>query len=93
MAVIAPDVPVAWDVSEIEANCVPWCDLAGEAQVSSDGAAWNPFGTFTHGGTYQVRARQTDLAGNTSGWTAVTPIAVSERQESSEQIAWSGRWT
>jgi hypothetical protein len=29
VAVVAPDFPVAWDVSEIEANCGTWCGLAG----------------------------------------------------------------
>jgi hypothetical protein len=93
VAVAAPDIAVHWDVSETDANCFGSCSEDGEAQVSVDGATWNTFGVFAGGGTYQVRAQQTDAAGNTSDWTAVAPITVSERQESSEQIAWSGRWT
>ena len=93
LAVAAPDVAVAWDISETDANCLGSCDSPGEAQVSTDGATWDAFGTFAGGGTYQVRARQTDAAGNTSNWAAVSPVTVSERQESSRAITWSGSWT
>jgi hypothetical protein len=86
-----PDIAVDWSVSATEANCYGGC--GGEAQVSRDGSTWNAFGLFAGGGTYQVRARETDTAGNTSDWTSVAPVTVSERQESSEQIDWSGRWS
>jgi len=90
-AVDPPGIAVDWDVSAVEANCYGAC--GGEAQVSRDGATWNTFGVFAGGGMYQVRARKSDTAGNTSDCAAVPPITVSERQESSAQIAWSGRWT
>ncbi|HET7171291.1 MAG TPA: hypothetical protein VFI18_06630 [Gaiellales bacterium] len=90
-AIDPPGIAVGWDVSAVDANC--YGDCGGEAQVSRDGTTWNPFGVFAGGGTYQVRARETDSAGNTSDWTAVAPVTASERQESSEQVAWTGRWS
>lgn len=90
-AIDPPGIAVDWDVSAVDANC--YGDCGGEAQVSRDGTTWNPLGAFAGGGTYQVRARETDSAGNTSDWTAVAPVTASERQESSEQVAWTGRWS
>ena len=90
-AIDPPGIAVGWDVSAVDANC--YGDCGGEAQVSRDGTTWNPLGAFAGGGTYQVRARETDSAGNTSDWTAVAPVTASERQESSEQVAWTGRWS
>jgi hypothetical protein len=89
-AAASPAVAADWDVSGTDANCSGPCP-GSEVQVSSDGATWIPW-DFPAGGTYQVRARETDYAGNTGDWTTVAPVSVSERQESNSAIRWTGPW-
>jgi hypothetical protein len=83
----APLFPVTWDAAGTDAN---GCCFGGDVQVTRDGITWTQ---FVGPGTYDVRARLADRAGNMSDWSATEPVTASERQESSGQVAWAGRWT